>query len=298
LYGLWKYKQTAKRKIIKYNWYKDSAENEKHTNTFFETLFQDLSAKYDEIHLYSVFKELKIQPKHPRILTVQYSGESYAANPALFDINFIPGHSDTSNIIPIPYFTLPLYKLQVTGVDIQTFTRHRTFTKPKTKFCLFAVSNPHHKERIEFFKQLTQHKHVDSCGKVENNTGSRCPGDHGAGEFCDYISDYKFMICFENNSTKHYLTEKLLNAYNCGTIPIYWGCPNVFDYINPSAILYLKPQYTEADVEALIQTILQLDADDTLYRRKYESVFFKDGRVPDLMNMDTLRESVNRIALA
>ena len=43
--------------------------------------------------------------------------------------------------------------------------------------------------------------------------------------------------------------------------------------------------------------ILQLDADDTLYRRKYESVFFKDGRVPDLMNMETLREQVRAIAL-
>ena len=39
------------------------------------------------------------------------------------------------------------------------------------------------------------------------------------------------MICFENTSKPNYFTEKLVNAYYSGSIPIYWGDPNISKYI-------------------------------------------------------------------
>jgi hypothetical protein len=134
---------------------------------------------------------------------------------------------------------------------------------------------------------------VDSCGKVMNNLGHNCPGNHFSTEFHKFISKYKFMICFENESKKDYLTEKLYNAYQCGTIPIYWGCPNVSDYINMSAILYLKHDYTEDDVNSLIEEIALLDSDEALYKQKYESVFFKDGLIPDKLSISKIRDKVD-----
>ena len=35
--------------------------------------------------------------------------------------------------------------------------------------------------------------------------------------------DYKFALCFENDLYPGYVTEKLLEAYMAGNIPLYWG---------------------------------------------------------------------------
>jgi len=49
--------------------------------------------------------------------------------------------------------------------------------------------------------------------------------------------DFKFVIAFENNAVKGYITEKLSNAYLAGTIPIYWGAPDVNEYFNPDSMI-------------------------------------------------------------
>ena len=46
------------------------------------------------------------------------------------------------------------------------------------------------------------------------------------------------MICFENLKVDYYFTEKLINAYLGGCIPIYWGCPNIEEFgYDPRGIL-------------------------------------------------------------
>jgi hypothetical protein len=127
-----------------------------------------------------------------------------------------------------------------------------------------------------------------------NNLGYTCPGRYDSKEYHDFIGQYKFMICFENKSVHNYMTEKLINAYKAGTIPIYWGCPNAHEYINMESILFLKPDYTEEDITSLIKEIELLDNDSALYKKKFESIFFKDGVVPDLFTMDTLNMEMSK----
>jgi TRAP-type uncharacterized transport system substrate-binding protein len=102
------------------------------------------------------------------------------------------------------------------------------------------------------------------------------------------------MICFENSSLPNYITEKVYNAYTNGTIPIYWGCPNSEDYVNLSAILYLKPDYSQSDVDELVKETAILDNNDHLYKEKYESTFFKHGRVPDNLNITLLQNKFDK----
>ena len=48
----------------------------------------------------------------------------------------------------------------------------------------------------------------------------------------DVLKRYKFSICFEN--AKNYpglITEKIFDCFASGTVPIYYGAPNVSDYI-------------------------------------------------------------------
>ncbi len=47
------------------------------------------------------------------------------------------------------------------------------------------------------------------------------------------IKNYRFTICYENTSdAPGYITEKIFECFQAGTsVPIYWGAPNVVDYI-------------------------------------------------------------------
>jgi hypothetical protein len=41
------------------------------------------------------------------------------------------------------------------------------------------------------------------------------------------LADYGFSIEIENTRMDHYFTEKLIDCFMLGTIPIYWGHPSV-----------------------------------------------------------------------
>jgi hypothetical protein len=46
------------------------------------------------------------------------------------------------------------------------------------------------------------------------------------------LSQYRYAICYENTQEiKGYISEKIFDCFFTGTIPIYWGCDNVYEYI-------------------------------------------------------------------
>ncbi len=48
----------------------------------------------------------------------------------------------------------------------------------------------------------------------------------------DVLLSSKFNLCYENTSgSRGYISEKLFDALSTGSIPIYWGAPNVADYV-------------------------------------------------------------------
>lgn len=49
---------------------------------------------------------------------------------------------------------------------------------------------------------------------------------------CATLSRYQFCICYENaEQIPGYITEKLFDCFFAGVIPIYWGAPDIADYI-------------------------------------------------------------------
>lgn len=99
----------------------------------------------------------------------------------------------------------------------------RTLNK-RSKFCAYIVRHSGQIQygkaggfRDRFYDKLSVYKRVDSGGGWRNNIGRSIENKN------EWLKDYKFHICFENSSYPGYLTEKLFDAYNTGTIPIYWG---------------------------------------------------------------------------
>jgi alpha(1,3/1,4) fucosyltransferase len=54
----------------------------------------------------------------------------------------------------------------------------------------------------------------------------------------DVLNRYRFAICFENaREIEDYITEKLFDCLLAGTIPVYWGAPNIADRVPPGCFI-------------------------------------------------------------
>ena len=52
-----------------------------------------------------------------------------------------------------------------------------------------------------------------------------------------------FSVTIENDSYKTYWSEKILDCFACGTIPIYYGSPDIGDYFNIDGIIILTDDF-------------------------------------------------------
>lgn len=51
------------------------------------------------------------------------------------------------------------------------------------------------------------------------------------------LKDYRYTFCIENCKEDYYFTEKLMDSFLSGTIPIYWGCPSIGDFFNTKGMI-------------------------------------------------------------
>lgn len=69
------------------------------------------------------------------------------------------------------------------------------------------------------------------------------------------LTDYRFSIVIENIKAKNYFTEKLLDCFAVGTIPIYWGCPNIGDFFNTDGMVIFNDEKQLVDIVNSIDKI-------------------------------------------
>jgi hypothetical protein len=60
----------------------------------------------------------------------------------------------------------------------------------------------------------------------------------------DVLHNYAFSLAIENNISKndYYFTEKLVECIITGTIPIYYGCPNIGEFFDLRGIITFDTQ--------------------------------------------------------
>jgi hypothetical protein len=64
--------------------------------------------------------------------------------------------------------------------------------------------------------------------------------------------EFKYVLAVENAWVENYFTEKIINPIAAGAVPLYWGHPSVFEYINKARVIYI-PDY--ADTYALAKAL-------------------------------------------
>jgi hypothetical protein len=71
------------------------------------------------------------------------------------------------------------------------------------------------------------------------------------------LAPFRYSVVIENVRQRNYFSEKLIDAVLCETVPIYWGCPNIGDFMDTSGMILCDD---EAQMRAAIES-----ADATRY---------------------------------
>jgi hypothetical protein len=161
------------------------------------------------------------------------------------------------------YYRFPVYLLQRQKELRQVGPRR--WMPGQKKFCNFVYSNDSgHPARDEFFHLLSEYKKVDSGGRYLNNIG------YSVSDKRFFQRDYRFSIAFENSSTPGYSTEKIVDAYVAGTVPVYWGDPDIGQDFNASSFINANDYSSLAEV---VQAVIELDSSEAAFRKMYETPF-------------------------
>lgn len=64
----------------------------------------------------------------------------------------------------------------------------------------------------------------------------------------DGLKDYAFQIVIENSKYDYYFTEKIIDCFRTGVVPIYWGCPSIGDIFDSNGILSFDNQRELYDI--------------------------------------------------
>jgi hypothetical protein len=80
---------------------------------------------------------------------------------------------------------------------------------------------------VERFSQYAPNMGVDVMGLGYRPIVSKLEG----------LRDYRYSIIVESCRHEEYFSEKLIDCFSCGTIPIYWGCENIGSFFDRNGIL-------------------------------------------------------------
>ena len=171
------------------------------------------------------------------------------------------------------YFRKPTETHQLTAIGtVYNVTKVKGIDIKKKKFCAWVVSNGGGQARNSFYDKLSKYKQVDSGGSFRNNIGGPVE------DKLKFLQDYKFSICFENSKTQGYISEKLSDAFEAGTIPIYYGDDTVLELLNNRSYVHV---IDERDFDEKIEWIKKIDQNDTLYEQMIrEKIVIDDSRYP------------------
>ena len=76
----------------------------------------------------------------------------------------------------------------------------------------------------------------------------------------DILPKYKFAVCYENNNNqKGYITEKIFDCLRADCVPIYWGAPNIADYVKPDCFIDRRKFSSNKELEKYIINISNKD---------------------------------------
>ncbi len=128
----------------------------------------------------------------------------------------------------------------------------------KTKLLSMVTSNKNqtigHNKRHEI---MSKYSNIDLFGRGYKHIELKEEG----------LNDYMFSFAIENDNYDTYFSEKILDCFASGTIPIYWGTRRISEYFDDNGIIYLDDNF---DISMLTEE---------LYKSKMKSIKYNFDKV-------------------
>jgi alpha(1,3/1,4) fucosyltransferase len=261
-----------------------------------ENVFLPILKKYFDVEInttnpdvifHSIFGGMRETPKY-KCKKILFLGENHRPSnyETTYSISF-DTQTETNYRLPLWQFYLLLYPEQREKLFGERIN-HKEFSR----FCSFVVSNPTNFIRNSFFHQLSSFD--QSFGQVYSYGRYLC-NDYGLQAYSnarywrdakyDFFNNHphKFAIAFENNSYPYYCTEKLMDAFLAGSLPLYWGDPYISQDWKPDAFINVMKLGTDDT----LKLIKEMQNNQALFDEMYKQpIFTEEQRKRHINNMD------------
>jgi hypothetical protein len=174
-------------------------------------------------------------------------------------------HLEANNYAYLPLWFLTSTNLMQDNVnsywgsqlqDIEGLLTRRPMELRASKFACAFVGKAY-PLRLYALEALAKIGQVDIFGPVTRKSVNR-PSE--------VAKEYKFTFCFENDVYPGYVTEKPLEAYLAGTVPIYFG-DDPAGYLNQEAMLNL---HTFSNISNWTDEIRRVNSDEDVYSEYFQ----------------------------
>jgi hypothetical protein len=198
-------------------------------------------------------------PKHNNLIIYGYDKNNYSIQDTIKEnvsLMFYGGRGDTQEII-----------------DYWTYDKIFNFNQIKTHNISSIVSSlgdlsldiPYgslYNKRCNLIKYLIENTSFIDIFSWQNN-GKNVKGwldkkIHG-------LDKYRFSLCIENSSEKNYISEKFYDCILTNTIPIYYGCKNIKDFLPENGYFYID---NIDNVENILDLLIDINTNADSYYNK------------------------------
>lgn len=190
-----------------------------------------------------------------------------------YSISFDP-HSETNYRLPLWQFYLIL-RPELKNILFGPRINHESFDRGGS----FVVSNPGNFFRNAFYDKMVSESSIKfySYGRYKTNSFDLIKASQGR-----YWRDakhefflkykHKYAIAFENNAYPYYCTEKLMDAFLGGSLPLYWGDPKINEDWNFESFINV----TKLGADKSYNIIKDMEKNNDLFVQMYKQPIFTD----------------------
>ena len=230
----------------------------------------------NDMHLLPFLKKVKPFPKGKIIADLHESPFYNSLQAEVYDLvyknyemfDLILTHNE--KLLTLPNAKLRLCLSRCLNKNIHTrewplladHSLYKFYNKTKNISCISSSKSflEGHKKRLEFVNHILNvipKNDLDMFGIGFSPIQGKIEG----------LKDYRFSIAIENSYAPNEASEKISDCFLTGTIPIYYGTPNIGNYFNIDGIITFN---TKEELEIIVKDII-LNGEN-IYQSKIEAV--------------------------
>ena len=237
--------------------------------------------------------------KLPQIFSGQilyFNGEpkpGYATDhPRVFSVGT---KADSEKTIQI-YFASMYLNAMAMSTQLQIYDPKRKPVNTGKHFLIYAASHciDYREEAFARFAAIGTVHYAGKCaGSAGSNNAATSTGNETHAHFnrtfrqprdtmngpsylqnAALFHDYRFSLVLENSNMQGYLSEKIVNAFLSGSVPIFYGTPDVKKVFNERSFVY----YDILDPQKAINRVKHLERNRTAYHEVMNEPILANGQ--------------------